>query len=141
MNLRDEINSIKSIISPIVEEHYPSKANHEKMSLYDLITFGIITHKHFSGVYKRAYVVLIDDLKLFPKVRYNKVVERLNRYEVLLMECIELLFKLDGLRIVDSKPIETKRLSRVGRHNKIGGSYMINEEESVGFNTLKGGST
>jgi hypothetical protein len=45
------------------------------------------------------------------------------------MECIELLFKLDGLMIVDSKPIETKRLSRVGRYNKIGGSYLINEEE------------
>jgi hypothetical protein len=62
------------------------------MSLYDLITFGIITHKHFSGVYKRAYMVLIDDLKLFPKVRYIIRLLRglINRYEVLLMECIEL---------------------------------------------------
>jgi hypothetical protein len=83
--LEEEINFIRSVITPIVEKHYSSKANHEKMSLYDLITFGIMAHKHFDGIYKKAYRVLIEDLKLFPKVRYNKVVERLNRYEKLLM--------------------------------------------------------
>jgi coproporphyrinogen III oxidase-like Fe-S oxidoreductase len=138
-DLQGEIDFIKSVIYPVVEEHYPSKANHEKMSLYDLIAFGVMAHKHFDGVYKRAYRVLIEDLKLFPRVRYNKVVERLNRYEELLIECLR-LFKLKGLRIVDSKPIETKKLSRLGRHTKRGSSSLIKEGESVGFNPLKGGS-
>jgi hypothetical protein len=61
-----------------VKERYPSKANHEKMSLYDLIAFAVMAHRHFGGVYKRAYRVLVEELTLFPKVRYNKVVERLN---------------------------------------------------------------
>jgi hypothetical protein len=57
------------------------------MSLYDLIDFALMAHRHFDGIYKRAYRILIEELMLFPKVRYNKVVERLNRYEGLLMEC------------------------------------------------------
>jgi hypothetical protein len=109
------------------------------MSLYDLITFSVMAHKHFDGIYERAYRVLVEDLKLFPKVRYNKVVERLNRYEKLLIECLG-LFKLEKLRIVDSKPIETKKLSRFGRHEKRGSSHLIKEGERVGFNPLKGGS-
>jgi hypothetical protein len=35
-------------------KHYPSKTNHEKMSLCDLITFSIMAHKHFNGIYKKA---------------------------------------------------------------------------------------
>jgi hypothetical protein len=38
-----------------VERHYPSKANHEKMSLHDLIVFAVLSHRHFDGVYKRAH--------------------------------------------------------------------------------------
>jgi len=41
---------------------------HEGMSLYDLIAFGVMAYKHFDGVYKRAYRVLIEELKLLPKV-------------------------------------------------------------------------
>jgi hypothetical protein len=48
--LEEEINFIRSVITPIVEKHYSSKANHEKMSLYDLITFGIMAHKHFDRI-------------------------------------------------------------------------------------------
>lgn len=97
--LEEEINFIRSVITPIVEKHYPLKANHQKMSLYDLITFGIMAHKHFDGIYKKVYRVLIEDLKLFPKVRYNKVVERLNRFEKLLIECLGLFkFENRGLR-------------------------------------------
>jgi len=47
-----------------IEKHYPSKANDEKMSLYDLIAFGVMAHRHFGGVYKKAYRVLVEDLKL-----------------------------------------------------------------------------
>jgi hypothetical protein len=65
------------------------------MSLYDLITFGIMAHKHFDGIYKKAYRVLIRRPQTLPKVRYNKVVERLNRYEKLLIECLG-LFKLEN---------------------------------------------
>jgi len=49
-----------------------------------------MAYKHFDGVYKRAYRILMEELKLLPKVRYNKVVERLNRYEELLIDCLRL---------------------------------------------------
>lgn len=138
--MREEVDFIRSVISPVVERHYPSKANHEKMSLYDLIAFAVLAHRHFEGVYKRAYRVLIEDLGLFPAVRYNKVVERLHRYEELLLGCLG-LFELEGLRVVDSKPVETKKLVRHGRHRKRGESSVVREGEAVGFNPLKGGST
>jgi len=67
----EEINFIRSVITLIVEKHYSSKANHEKMSLYDLITFGIMAHKHFDGIYKKAYRVLIEDLTL-PKSKIQQ---------------------------------------------------------------------
>jgi hypothetical protein len=35
---------------------------------------------------------------------------------------------------VDPKPIETKKLSRLGRHRKRGSSSLVRDEESVGFN-------
>ena len=44
---------------------------------------------------------------------------RLNRYEELLIEYPR-FFKLEGLRVVGSKPIETKKLSRLGRDRKRG---------------------
>jgi hypothetical protein len=53
---------------------------------------------------------------LFPRIRYNNV-ERFNKHEKLLVDCPG-LFKLEKLRIIDSKPIETKKLSRLGRHRK-----------------------
>lgn len=99
-NCRIEAEIIKSLISHIVEEHYPSKSNHEKMTLYELIAFAILSHMRFEGIYKRAYKLFIEDLHIFPKVRYNKIVERLNRYKVLLLKCLE-LFDLKGLKIVD----------------------------------------
>lgn len=138
--MREEVDFIRSVISPVVESHYPSKANHEKMSLYDLVAFAVLAHRHFEGVYKRAYGVLIEDLGLFPAVRYNKVVERLHRYEDLLLDCLN-LFQQEGLRVVDSKPLETKRLVRYGRHRKRGESSLVKEGEAIGFNPLKGGST
>jgi len=135
-----EVEFIRRVIHPAVERLYPSKANRERMSLYDLIAFAVMAHRHFDGVYKRAYRVLVEELTLFPKVRYNKVVERLNRYEGLLMEC-QRLFRLEGLMVVDSKPVETKRLARLGRHRKRGSSSLIKDGESVGFNPLKVDST
>jgi len=56
----------------------------------------------------------------------------------LLLNCLG-LFRLDGLRVVDSKPVETKKLVRHGRHRKRGESSVIREGEAVGFNPLKGG--
>jgi len=110
------------------------------MSLYDLITFAILAHIHFDGVYKRAYRMFVDELGIFPKVRYNKMIERLNRYENLLQECLN-LFQLNGLKIVDSKPIETKEVVRMGRQGKRGESSIIRERESVGFDASKKSST
>jgi hypothetical protein len=34
--------------------------------------------------------------------------------------------------IVDSKPVEAKKLSRIGRHGKRGGSPLIRDGEGVG---------
>jgi hypothetical protein len=108
------------------------------MSLYDLIAFAIMAHIVFDGTYKKAYKLFIEEIKLFQKVRYNKIVERLNRYEKLLIECLK-LFKLEGKIIVDSKSLETKKLARFNRHKKIGKSKIIRDEESIGFNTIKKG--
>jgi len=118
---KKEINTIKELIKPVVDKHYPSKANKEVISLHDLITLGILAHLHFNGVIKHAYNHFIEDLGLFPKIRYNKVIERLNRYEELLYEVLNFVYEKlsEGeVKIVDSKPIETKELVRVDRHKK-----------------------
>ncbi len=46
-------NEIRELIKSIVDEYYPSKANREVISLYDLITIGILAHLHFNGVIKQ----------------------------------------------------------------------------------------
>lgn len=79
-------------------------------------------------MYKRAYQVLIEDLGLFQAVRYNKVVEKLHSYEELLLECLG-IFKLEGLRVVDSKPVESKSLARYRRHRKRGESSVVRERK------------
>lgn len=101
---KKEINTIKELIKPIVDEHYPSKANKEITSLHDLITLGILAHLRFNGVIKHAYDHFIEDLKLFPKIRYNKVIERLNRYEELLYKILNFVYeKLSGGRDKDRR--------------------------------------
>lgn len=140
----EEINAIKELIKPIVDEYYPSKANRETISLYDLITVGILAHLHFNGVIKHAYVHFIEDLQLFPKIRYNKLIERLNRYEELLYRVLDFVFEKvseGDVKIVDAKPIETKELVRFNRHKKRGESSIIMEEESIGYNPSKKDST
>jgi hypothetical protein len=135
----EEVGFIGSVVSPAVEERYPSKANREVMSLYDLMAFAVMAHRHYE-VYKRAYSLFIEELELFAKMRYNKLVEKLNRYGRLLLGCPK-LFEFKGLNIVDSKSIETKRLARFGRHRKRGTSAVMGEGESIGFNPSKGDST
>ena len=135
-----ETDKIKELIKVIVDEHYPSKANKEVMSLYDLITLGILAHLHFNGVIKVAYTYFIEDLELFPKIRYNKLIERLNRYEELLYKVLDYVFKKiseGGVKIVDAKPVETKELVRSNRYKKRGESRIIREEESVGYTPSK----
>jgi hypothetical protein len=130
---------VKRATSSIVDKYYPSKSNNEKMSLHDLIAFAIMAHIVFDGIYKKAYKLFIEELKIFPNVRYNKIVERLNRYEKLLIECLK-LFKLEGKIIVDSKSLETKKLARFNKHKKRGKSKIIKDEENIGFNSIKKGS-
>ena len=89
----EEINTIKELIKPIVDEYYPSKANREVISLYDLITVGILAHLHFDGIIKRAYAHFVEDSKIFPQIRYNKLIERLNRYEELLYRVLNFVFE------------------------------------------------
>ncbi len=93
MSFQRKILIIKSEIYPIISKHYPKNTHREIISLYDLITFAILAHLHFNGVYKHAYRVLIEEMKLFPKIRYNKLTERLNRHEKLLLLAQEELFK------------------------------------------------
>jgi hypothetical protein len=132
----EEIERIRGVIKPIVEEYYPSKANREIITLYDLITLGVLAHLHFNGIIKHAYVHFIEDLKLFPRIRYNKLIERLNRYEV--YKVLDFVFEKEGeIKIVDAKPIETKELVRYNRHEKRGESSVVREEESVGYNPSK----
>ena len=108
---KEEIETIKELIKPIVDEYYPSKANREVMSLYDLITLGVLAHLHFNGVIKHAYKYFVEELGLFPKIRYNKVIERLNRYEELLNRVLNFVNEKvsEGkIKIVDAKAIKTK---------------------------------
>ena len=140
----EEIERIRGVIKPIVEEYYPSKANREIITLYDLITLGVLAHLHFNGIIKHAYVHFIEDLKLFPRIRYNKLIERLNRYEELLYKVLDFVFEKvsEGeIKVVDAKPIETKELVRYNRHEKRGESSVVREEESVGYNPSKKDST
>lgn len=112
--------------------------------MYDLIVIGVLAHLHFNGIIKGAYVYFIEELELFPKIRYNKLIERLNRYEELLCEVLDFVFEkvAEGeIRIVDAKSIETKELVRFNRHKKQGESEIIREEESIGYNPSKKDST
>ncbi|NJE09287.1 IS982 family transposase [Thermococcus sp. M39] len=136
LSFHREILIIKSEIYPIVSKHYPKNTRREVISLYDLITFAILTHLHFNGVYKHAFRVLIEEMKLFPKIRYNKLTERLNRHEKLLLLAQEELFKKHAreyVRILDSKPIQTKELARKNRKEKKGSSEIITGKPAVGF--------
>jgi len=136
----EEVGAIKGLIKPIVDEYYPSKANREVISLYDLITVGILAHLHFNGVIKHAYVYFIEDLKLFPRTRYNKLIEGLDRYEELLYRDYVFEVAKGEIRIVDAKPVETKELVRFSRHKKRGESE-IRERETVGYSPSKKDST
>ncbi|WP_225807869.1 IS982 family transposase [Thermococcus bergensis] len=136
LSFQRKILIIKSEIYPIISKHYPKNTHREIISLYDLITFAILAHLHFNGVYKHAYRVLIEEMKLFPKIRYNKLTERLNRHEKLLLLAQEELFKKHAreyVRILDSKPIQTKELARKNRKDKEGSSEVISEKPAVGF--------
>jgi len=48
---------------------FPSKANLEEMSLYDLIAFAVMAYRHFGGIYEKAYRVLVEDFMLFPRIK------------------------------------------------------------------------
>ena len=41
---RKDVEVIRELIKPIVDEYYPNKANREVMSLYNLITLGGYLH-------------------------------------------------------------------------------------------------
>ena len=58
--------------------------------------------------------------------------ERLNRYEDLLYKVLDYVFKKisEGeVKIIDTKPVETKELIRSNRSKKRGESKIIREEE------------
>jgi len=40
----EEASFVRSVVSPVVEGHYPSRANREVMSLYDLVAFAVMAH-------------------------------------------------------------------------------------------------
>ncbi|MFU8652060.1 transposase [Methanotorris formicicus] len=88
-------------------------------------------------MYKKGYEFLIEGLGLFPKIRYNKLVERLNRYEELLFEIQSIFLNKNCLLSIDTIPIETKELIRKYRHEKIGKSMLIKKDGIVGYNASK----
>jgi len=116
--------------------------NGEVRSPYDLITVGVPVHLHFNRVIMYVCIRFIEDLKLFPKIRYNKLIERLNRYEKHLYKVLNFVFeKPSKVKIADAKVVETKELARFDGHNKSEELGIIKKEESIGYNPSKKDST
>jgi len=126
------IKRLQAKLYPIVKKHESQFIRREKLSLLNLIIFSVLTMVFFSGVYKRAYEILIEGFGLFPKIRYNKIVERINRYESLLYEIQKIFLNKDCLLFIDTIPIETKQIVRKNRHEKIGYSEYIKKTEVLG---------
>ncbi len=53
------VTFVRVVRPPVIDEYHPNKTNHERMNLHDLITFAIMTHIVFDGMYKRAYRLLL----------------------------------------------------------------------------------
>jgi hypothetical protein len=139
-NVASMARLIRKFIKPSVKEIYPKKANHETLPLYGLITFAILSSLYCNGDIKKAYDLFIVDKKMFPRIRYNKIIERLHRYELLLKELNKnffATFKQGNIMNFDSRPIKTKRVVRKNRYNKRGRSKLITEKERVGYNASK----
>ncbi|MBS7633917.1 hypothetical protein KEJ34_00210 [Candidatus Bathyarchaeota archaeon] len=54
MNYGEMVSFVKRAISAVVDVHYPSKANHERMSFHDLIAFAVMARIVFYGAYRKA---------------------------------------------------------------------------------------
>jgi len=133
---KSKISKIKRLIQLmrakfylIVEKYKSPYIHREILSLLDLIIFSVLTMIYFSGVYKRAYEVLIEGFRIFPKIRYNKLVERIKGYENLLFKIQEMFLNKNCLLFIDTVPIETKQLVRKNRHEKIGYSQHIKKQQ------------
>jgi hypothetical protein len=109
----------------IVVKYKSPYARRGILSLLDLIIFSVLCMVYFSGLYKRGYEFLIEDLGLFPKIRYNKIVERINRYEQLLINIQKAFIERNSRLFIDTMPIKTKELVRRTRHEKRGFSVLI----------------
>ena len=132
MKEKSKMHRIKRLIRimrakfyPIVAKYISPYTRREIISLLDLIIFSVLCMVYFSGVYKRGYELLIEDLGLFPKIRYNKIVERINRYEQLLIEIQKAFIERNSRLFIDTMPIKTKELVRRTRHEKRGFSVLI----------------
>ena len=132
MKKKSKMHRIKRLIRimrakfyPIVAKYISPYTRREIISLLDLIIFSVLCMVYFSGVYKRGYELLIEDLGLFPKIRYNKIVERINRYEQLLIEIQKAFIERNSRLFIDTMPIKTKELVRRNRHEKRGFSVLI----------------
>ena len=119
------IQIMRSKFYPIIRRYESPYLRREIISLLDLIIFSVLCMIYFSGVYKRGYEILIDTFELFPKIRYNKLVERINRYESLLFKIQKTFLNKNCLLFIDTIPIETKQIIRKNRHEKIGYSEII----------------
>ena len=119
------IRIMRAKFYPIVAKYISPYTRREIISLLDLIIFSVLCMVYFSGVYKRGYELLIEDLGLFPKIRYNKIVERINRYEQLLIEIQKAFIERNSRLFIDTMPIKTKELVRRNRHEKRGFSVLI----------------
>ena len=80
------IRIMRAKFYPIVAKYKSLYARREIISLLDLIIFSVLCMIYFSGEYKKGYEFLVEDLELFPRIGYNKMVERINRYGQFLFE-------------------------------------------------------
>ena len=88
----EEINAIRELIKPIVDEYYPSKANREVISLYDLITCSPALQRD----YKARLRSLHRRSPTFPENSIQQA-KRLNRYEELLYRVLDFVFETSML--------------------------------------------
>jgi hypothetical protein len=88
LNYRKIKEKVKKYVIKVAKKYYPKKANHIKMDFYDFVTFVAMANLYFRSYYQ-AYKILIEEEKLFPNVRLNKLYERINRWKKILLKIKE----------------------------------------------------
>ncbi len=145
---------------PIVAKYKSPYTRREEISLLDLIIFSVLCMIYFSGVYKRGYEFLVEYFGLFPKIRYNKIVKRINKvwttfiqnhkglrpywdtpsflqaFLKKIFEIQKIFLNKNFLLFIDTIPIETKELVRKIGMKKSDIQNLL-KNGSIGYNPSK----